>query len=115
MIRQQFGIRDAGSRELNVKLFVVGRFAARFSDYPNRDVRAAWGTWPQILNLIADTHEQLDMSVAAGSHPVDWLHSQLAMADQTSAAHDTEVVVDTLDIGGIRVLVRSPASDRSAN
>ncbi|MBA3449952.1 MAG: hypothetical protein H0T18_01930, partial [Chloroflexia bacterium] len=31
--------------------FVLGRYLAHFSDGPERDRRAAWGTWPQLLRL----------------------------------------------------------------
>ncbi len=32
--------------------FVLGRYLAHFSDGPDPDRRAAWGTWPQLLRLI---------------------------------------------------------------
>jgi hypothetical protein len=32
--------------------FVLGRYLAHFSDGPEPDRRAAWGTWPQILRLL---------------------------------------------------------------
>jgi hypothetical protein len=32
--------------------FVLGRYLAHFSDGPEPDRRAAWGTWPQLLRLI---------------------------------------------------------------
>ncbi len=31
--------------------FVLGRYVAHFSDGPEPDRRAAWGTWPQVLHL----------------------------------------------------------------
>ena len=32
--------------------FVLGRYLAHFSDGPEPDRRAAWGTWPQLLRLL---------------------------------------------------------------
>jgi hypothetical protein len=32
--------------------FVLGRYLVHFSDGPEPDHRAAWGTWPQILRLL---------------------------------------------------------------
>jgi hypothetical protein len=32
--------------------FVLGRYLAHFSDGPQPDRRAAWGTWPQLLRLL---------------------------------------------------------------
>ena len=32
--------------------FVLGRYLAHFSDGPDPDRRAAWGTWPQLLRLL---------------------------------------------------------------
>jgi hypothetical protein len=32
--------------------FVLGRYLAHFSDGPQSDRRAAWGTWPQLLRLL---------------------------------------------------------------
>jgi hypothetical protein len=32
--------------------FVLGRYLANFSDGPEPDRRAAWGTWPQLLRLL---------------------------------------------------------------
>ncbi len=32
--------------------FVLGRYLAHFSDGPEPDRRAAWGTWPQVLRLL---------------------------------------------------------------
>jgi hypothetical protein len=32
--------------------FVLGRYLAHFNDGPERDRRAAWGTWPQVLRLL---------------------------------------------------------------
>jgi hypothetical protein len=31
---------------------VLGRYLAHFSDGPEPDRRAAWGTWPQVLRLL---------------------------------------------------------------
>ncbi|GCE29891.1 hypothetical protein KDA_53750 [Dictyobacter alpinus] len=39
----------------NVYIFVLGRYLAHFSDGPEFDTRAAWGTWPQVLRLIDAT------------------------------------------------------------
>jgi len=32
--------------------FVLGRYLVHFSDGPEPDRRAAWGTWPQVLRLL---------------------------------------------------------------
>jgi hypothetical protein len=39
-------------RAQKVYPFVLGRYLAHFSDGPEPDRRAAWGTWPQILRLL---------------------------------------------------------------
>jgi hypothetical protein len=39
-------------RAQKVYPFVLGRFLAHFSDGPEPDRRAAWGTWPQLLRLL---------------------------------------------------------------
>jgi hypothetical protein len=38
-------------RAQKVYPFVLGRYLAHFSDGPEPDPRAAWGTWPQVLRL----------------------------------------------------------------
>src|SRR5207253_2417129 len=45
-IRGHFGLKERTAPPLKVRLFVLGRFAAHFSDYGRPDVRAAWGIWP---------------------------------------------------------------------
>jgi hypothetical protein len=39
-------------RAQKVYPFVLGRYLAHFSDGPEPDRRAAWGTWPQLLRLL---------------------------------------------------------------
>ncbi len=39
-------------RAQRVYPFVLGRYLAHFSDGPEPDHRAAWGTWPQVLRLL---------------------------------------------------------------
>jgi hypothetical protein len=39
-------------RVQKVSPFVLGRYLAHFSDGPEPDRRAAWGTWPQLLRLL---------------------------------------------------------------
>jgi len=39
-------------RAQKVYPFVLGRYLAHFSDGPEPDRRAAWGTWPQVLNTL---------------------------------------------------------------
>src|SRR5918993_4161908 len=39
-------------RAQKVYPFVLGRYLAHFSDGPEPDPRAAWGTWPQVLRLL---------------------------------------------------------------
>lgn len=41
-------------RVQKVHLFVLGRYLAHFADGPERDRRAAWGTWPQVLRLAGE-------------------------------------------------------------
>lgn len=40
-------------RAQKVYPFVLGRVLAHFNDGPSPDPRAAWGTWPQLLRLLA--------------------------------------------------------------
>lgn len=39
-------------RAQKVYPFVLGRYLVHFSDGPEPDPRAAWGTWPQVLRLL---------------------------------------------------------------
>ena len=52
--------------------FVLGRYLARFGDGPEPDRRAAWGTWPQLLRLLAGRQIQ-----AAGANPLASLSTHL--------------------------------------
>ncbi|MFN8542178.1 MAG: hypothetical protein U0232_32465, partial [Thermomicrobiales bacterium] len=48
----RFGERTAKQfRVQKVHAFVLGRYLAHFDDGPEPDRRAAWGTWPQLLQL----------------------------------------------------------------
>ena len=51
-IRQQFRLRKGASG--SVYLFVLGRNFVSFSGAPASDPRAAWGMWPQFVELAAE-------------------------------------------------------------
>ncbi len=50
--------------------FVLGRYFAHFTDGPEPDRRAAWGTWPQLLRL-------LNGQPLSGANPIATLHTRL--------------------------------------
>jgi hypothetical protein len=52
--------------------FVLGRYLAHFSDGPEPDRRAAWGTWPQLLRLVDGQTVR-----AADTNPLASLHTRL--------------------------------------
>ncbi len=41
-------------RVQKVYVFVLGRYLAHFVDGPEPDRRAAWGSWPQVLQIVGD-------------------------------------------------------------
>ncbi|MDQ2887935.1 MAG: hypothetical protein M3Y39_17830 [Chloroflexota bacterium] len=53
-------------------IFVLGRYLAHFFDGPEFDQRAAWGTWPQVLQLM----NEMPFS-AEDAHPIQSLYNKL--------------------------------------
>src|SRR5690606_16973650 len=63
-------------RAQRVLPFVLGRYLAHFSDGPEPDRRAVWGTWPQVLRLLDAQPVR-----ASDSNPLLSLFNRLAKDD----------------------------------
>ncbi|MFL5560792.1 MAG: hypothetical protein ACJ79K_04870 [Gemmatimonadaceae bacterium] len=61
----RLGVQGQGHASVRPRLFVLGRFASHFSDHGLPSVRAAWGTWPQVLNLTGRTRDEPSLRSAA--------------------------------------------------
>ena len=90
-------ISERAAREFDkggIRLFVIGRHFSHFSGGVHRDSRAAWGTWPQMLRLLKQSH--------VGSDPVAWLHETL---QEQSPSLRTPIAVREYqtEIGGYRI------------
>ncbi|HKV59062.1 MAG TPA: hypothetical protein VJO32_12305, partial [Ktedonobacteraceae bacterium] len=79
-------------------IFVLGRYLAHFFDGPEFDRRAAWGTWPQVLQLVNT------MSFAGEAHPIQSLYNKL-MKDAPLISSSPAVDVREITIGESKVYV----------
>lgn len=75
--------------------FVLGRHFAHFTDGPEPDRRAAWGTWPQLLRL-------LNGQPASGANPLASLHTRLSK-DPPLLTPPTGGPPQTVNIGDVRL------------
>lgn len=77
--------------------FVLGRYLAQFSDGPEPDQRAAWGTWPQLLRLL-DTQPLR----ASDANPIASLFARLMKAEPQAPlpadAPAREITVGSLSV-----------------
>ena len=111
-IRSHFGLKDGGAVALKSRLFVVGRFAAHFSDHGPPHERAAWGIWPQIANLFADAASNPKDSGKLDDNPIGWLDEGLRRESPFAKGQSGQGVRgETIVIGGVRLVVRQPDSD----
>lgn len=108
------GIPRRQRRAVQPRLFVLGRLAAHFSEFQAPDRRAAWGTWPQVMNLVARTHDSADSRRDAGHSPLAWLESRLRAESPLKRQEVAAARTEQLLIGGLRLTVRRPASESAA-
>jgi hypothetical protein len=85
------------TRAQKVYPFVLGRYLAHFSDGPEPDRRAAWGTWPQVLRL-------LDAQPAADSNPIASLFNRLTK-DEPAISVPADAASQEIAVGEVRVMV----------
>jgi hypothetical protein len=64
-----------------VHVFVLGRYLAHFSGGPEPDRRAAWGSWPQVLQILEDKF--LD---SGRRDPLGTLFARLHGAESTNSS-----------------------------
>jgi hypothetical protein len=79
--------------------FVLGRYLAHFSDGPQPDRRAAWGTWPQLLRLLDGK-----WSGASDANPIASLFTRLTN-DVPLIRPPAEVAPHEIAIGAARLIV----------
>lgn len=84
-----------------VHLFVLGRYLAHFADGPEPDRRAAWGTWPQVLQLSSERPYSL-----SDANPLSALYNGLVKARPLDAP-DNEQRVRAIVLGTARIRVYS--------
>jgi hypothetical protein len=111
---QRLGIPVDCASRIQPRLFVLGRMAAHFSGHGAPDARAAWGTWPQLLNLVADTHRTAQMETEVSSAPLSWLDAKLR--EQSPFVQRPTEVPEAYEVlvAGLRVTV-SHASAASSS
>ncbi len=80
-------------------IFVLGRYLAHFSDGPEFDRRAAWGTWPQVLRLMDGVS-----SGAEEANPIQTLYNKL-MKDTPLMPSTPVLEVQEIRIGESTVYV----------
>jgi hypothetical protein len=105
----RLGIRTVGDAPLRPLLFVLGRYASHFSDYGPPDPRAAWGTWPQVLNLVARTRHEPSLLRAAQKAPIGWLDYELRTGNPFAEPAASDETEEWIAVGGIHVRVTTAA------
>ncbi len=81
-------------RVQKVLVFVLGRYAAHFTDGPEPDRRAAWGSWPQVLQTVGDGPFDAD-----SRNPLGTLFARLRDATPLGAPASAES--ETISVGGL--------------
>jgi len=79
--------------------FVLGRYLAHFSDGPQPDRRAAWGTWPQLLRLLDGQPFR-----ATDANPVASLFNRLTK-DEPLISSPIDLPPHEIAIGAARLIV----------
>jgi hypothetical protein len=79
--------------------FVLGRYLAHFTDGPEPDRRAAWGTWPQVLRLFDSQSVR-----ATDANPLASLSSRLSHSPPPIQA-PADNPLRVLDLGENRLVV----------
>ncbi|HEV2066924.1 MAG TPA: hypothetical protein VGR08_08805 [Thermomicrobiales bacterium] len=86
-------------RVQKVYAFVLGRYLVHFSDGPEPDRRAAWGSWPGVLRLTDG-----DPFGAANANPLAWLFARLS-SDTSPILPAGDCPPRELQVGSARVIV----------
>jgi len=81
-----------------VYVFVLGRYFAHFADGPEPDRRAAWGSWPQVLQIIGDRPFDSD-----NRNPLGTLFTRLRDAAPPSAPINADS--QTIVVGDLRLRI----------
>lgn len=102
-VLRQLGIEGAGSDGHPV-LYVVARYAARFSGDDGQDERACWLGWPELQNAMADDD--------VASDPLMLIPGQVMRHQQGFESCATEDV--TFEFPGLEVVLEMHVSTRSA-
>jgi hypothetical protein len=83
-------------------IFVLGRYLAHFFDGPEFDLRAAWGTWPQVLRLVNEV--SFDAEDAKEANPIQSLYNKL-MKDTPLTLASPDIEVQEITLGESKVYV----------
>ena len=102
-ILRQLGIEGAGSDSPPV-LYVVARYAARFSGDDRQDERACWLGWPELQNAMADDD--------VASDPLMLIPGQVMSHQQGFESGAIEEV--TFEFPGLEVVLQMHVSTRNA-
>ena len=82
-------------RVQKVHAFVLGRYLAHFDDGPEPDRRAAWGSWPQVLQLVGQ-----EPFGPNDRNPLATLFNRLRDA---SPPQVLETTTETIEVGALRL------------
>jgi hypothetical protein len=86
-------------RAQRVYPFVLGRYLAHFSDGPEPDRRAAWGTWPQLLRLLDSQPIR-----PTDANPLASLFARLTK-DGVPVTVPADAAPHEIDLGAARIVV----------
>ena len=102
-VMRQLGIDAAGS-ESPPRLYVMARYAARFSGDDGQDARACWLGWPELQNAMADDE--------VASDPLTLIPKQVMRHQQSFEPHAMEDV--TFEFPGLEVVLQMHVSTQRA-
>ena len=95
---------------------MLGRYLAHFSDGPEPDRRAAWGTWPQVLRLLDGQPLR-----ATDANPIASLFTRLSK-DTPQIRPPADDATRVIDLGAASLTVhgsfgtfRARAEERASN
>lgn len=92
----------------NVYVFVLGRYLAHFAGGPEPDHRAAWGSWPEVLQIVGDGPVGSDHR-----NPLSALFARLRAARPPSARDDADS--EEISVGDFRLHVFPSYADMRAD
>lgn len=97
----RFDERDAKRFHVQkVYVFVLGRYLAHFADGPEPDRRAAWGSWPQVLQVVGVGNGPFDPD---NRNPLGALFARLRDATPPSAPANANS--QTIVVGDLRLRI----------